>query len=154
MNAKGWSVRPFAGVTVVSLDQRAFDETGGRISGGAAGVALHVNRRNTESAKFYSGMELKSTFSLSNGITVSPRLRGEYAYDTSAKTGLTVDFTSARGIRFDVEGARAPRNTGNLGIGLTVSPSGKNAFLDIEGAVTAGAGYSDLRGRIGFRAEW
>ena len=154
MNARSWSIRPFAGVTVVSLDQRGFDEIGGRIAGGAASFALHVNKRTTESAKVYSGLEWKAAYAMPDGTIVSPRVRGEFVHDTDAKRGLTVEFTSARGISFDVEGARVPRNTGNLGIGLTVSPSGKNTFLDIDAGLAAGAGYSDLRGRVGFRAEW
>ncbi len=108
---------PTGGFVYSHLHSDSFTEAGG------GGLGISVDAENTDALKAYVGARLASTMTLSDGMTITPELRGRFVYDVLGDNrDLTASFADvAAATPFAVSGLEPKRAGGIIGAGLTLA---------------------------------
>ncbi len=108
---------PTGGFVYSHLHTDGFTESGG------GGLGLSVKAENTDALKAYIGARLARTMELSDGMSITPELRGRLVYDVLGDNrDLTASFAGVPAATpFAVSGLEPKRMGGILGAGLTLA---------------------------------
>ena len=141
------TVTPFAGLTLGTVDQNGFTETG------AGALDLHVAKQSQSSVKSTLGLRLTADMALGALIVTTDASVG-WAHEF-APTGRGTDaaFVGAPAAGFQASGAKVPGNAALLGIGIATAVfSDTSIYLHYDGNLASGANTNAIT--AGFRWNW
>ena len=143
----GATVTPFAGLSLGTVDQDGFTETG------AGALDLQVRKQSQSSVKSTLGARLAADLPLGAAL-VETDLQLGWAHEFAPTGRSTVAaFTGAPAAGFQVAGAKVPGDSALVGFGLaTALFAGTNVYLRYDGDLDGSSASHAIT--AGFRFTW
>jgi subtilase-type serine protease len=137
---------PFAGLTVQSIDQDGFTETGAGVLG------LRVNEQSQSSVRSTLGTRVGFDVPIGD-LVISNDLSVAWAHEFApVDRGVVAAFVGAPGASFQVMGAKVPGDSAQVGFGLaTAIFAGTNLYLHYDGDLASGASSHAVTAGFGLR---
>jgi len=138
---------PFAGLTLGTVDQDAFSETG------AGALDLHVAKQSQSSVRSTLGTRLTADLPLGSSL-VTTDLSVGWAHEFAPTTrNTTAAFVGAPAAGFQVAGAKVPGDSALIGVGLaTAMFANTSVYLRYDGDLDGSSSSHAIT--AGFRFSW
>jgi outer membrane autotransporter protein len=147
--ALGGSTRltPFAGLSLGSVDQDAFTETG------AGALDLHVAKQSQSSVKSTLGARLGTDLALGSALVTADLSVGWAHEFAPTNRGTTASFVGAPAAGFQVAGVKLPGDSAVIGFGLATAVfANTSLYVHYDGDLASGATSNAIT--AGVRFSW